>query len=35
MLNKMFGFDEAEKVDHTSNGKDMGVAPITWVDGSD
>ncbi|OED34696.1 hypothetical protein AB832_06905 [Flavobacteriaceae bacterium (ex Bugula neritina AB1)] len=21
--------------DHTTNGKDMGVAPITWVDGKD
>jgi hypothetical protein len=29
------GQKDKHDIDHTSNGKDMGVAPITWVDGKD
>jgi hypothetical protein len=29
------GQKDKKDLDHTTNGKDMGIAPINWVDGTD
>lgn len=34
VINKMLGYNAPEQYDHTSNGKEISISPINWIDGN-